>query len=84
MGQSGGLNPENDVCHLPGRDTSLRRMNASHGVPVKASKKADVRSLQSQLHKVNGQSASGDRVILPWSSISEVLGIKTVQLGFVV
>ena len=34
---------------------------------------AEVRSLQSQLHNVNGRSASGDRIILPLSSMSEVL-----------
>ena len=39
---------------------------------------AVVRSLQSQLHSVNGRSASGDRIILPLSSMSDVLGIKTV------
>ena len=38
---------------------------------------AEVRSLQSQSHKVNGRSTSGDRIILPWSSISDVSGIKT-------
>ena len=37
-------------------------------------KKAEVRTLQSQLHSVNGRGASGDRVILPRSSVSEVLG----------
>ena len=42
---------------------------------------AEVRSLQSQLHKVNGRRASGDRMILPLSSMSEVLGIKTVLLS---
>ena len=42
---------------------------------------ADVRSLQSQLHSVDGRSASGDRIILPLSSMSEVLGIKTVLLS---
>ena len=41
---------------------------------------AEVRSLQSQLHRVNGRSASGDRMILPLSTMSEVLGIKTVLL----
>ena len=64
------------VCHLPGGDRSLRRMYASHGVPM-----AEVRSLQSQLHSVNGRSASSDRIILPLSSLSEVLGIKTVLLS---
>ena len=38
---------------------------------------ADVRSLQSQLHNVNGRSASGDLIILPLSSMPEVFGIKT-------
>ena len=42
---------------------------------------AEVRSLQSQLHSVNGRSASGDLTILPLSSMSEVLGIKTVLLS---
>ena len=41
---------------------------------------AEERSLQSQLHSVNGRGASGDRVILPWSSMSAVFGIKTVLL----
>ena len=38
---------------------------------------AEVRSLQSQLHSVNGRSASGDLIILPLSSMSEVLVTKT-------
>ena len=42
---------------------------------------ADERSLQSKLHNVNGRSASGDRIILPRSSVSEVLWIKTVRLS---
>ena len=42
---------------------------------------ADVRILQSQLHSVNGRSASGDRIILQLSSMSEVLGIKTVLVS---
>ena len=37
MGQSSGFNLKNVVLHLPGGDTSLRRMYASHGVPMKAS-----------------------------------------------
>ena len=37
---------------------------------------AEVRSLQSQLRNVNGRRASGDRIILPLSSMSEVLGAK--------
>ena len=41
---------------------------------------AEVRSLQSQLHKVIGRNASGDRTILPLSSTSEDLGMKTVLL----
>ena len=36
MSQSGGLNLKDVVRHLPGRDTSLRRMYASHGVPMEA------------------------------------------------
>ena len=81
MGQSCGLDLKDVVRHLPGGDTSLRRMYASHGVPVETRQMAEVRSLQSQLHKVNGRSASGDRMILPWSSISDVLRIKTVLLS---
>ena len=42
---------------------------------------AEVRSSQSQLHSVNGRSGSGDQIILPVSSMSEVLGIKTVLLS---
>ena len=42
---------------------------------------AEVRSLQSQLHSVNRRGASGDLIILPLSSMSEVLGIKTVLLS---
>ena len=42
---------------------------------------AEVRSLQSQLHSVSRRSASGDRIILPLSSMSEVFGIKTVLLS---
>ena len=37
---------------------------------------AEVRSSQSQLHSVNGRSASGDRIILPLPSMSGVLGIS--------
>ena len=37
---------------------------------------AEVSSLQSQLHSVNGRSASGDRTILPRSSVSNVIVIK--------
>ena len=37
MDQSGGLNLKDVVRHLPGRDTSLRRMYASHGIPMEAS-----------------------------------------------
>ena len=32
-----GLDLKDVVCHLPGRDTSLRRMYASHGVPMETS-----------------------------------------------
>ena len=42
MGQSSGLNLKDVVCHVPGRDASLRRMYASHGVPMAAP--ADSRS----------------------------------------
>ena len=35
---------------------------------------AEVKSLQSQLPNVNGRSASGDRIILPRLSVSEVKG----------
>ena len=42
---------------------------------------ADVRSFQSQLHSANGRSASGDRISLPLSSMSEALWINTVQLS---
>ena len=81
MGQSGGFNLKNVVRHLPGGDTSLRRMYASHGDEWRPRQMAEVRSLQSQLHSVNGRSASGDLTILPLSSMSEVLGIKTVLLS---
>ena len=37
MGQSGGLNFKDVVCHLPRSDASLRGVNASHSVPMKAS-----------------------------------------------
>ena len=59
-------------------------MNASHGVPVKASKNSRCKEFAIAIAQSQRASASGDRMILPWSSISEVLGIKTVQLGFVV
>ena len=42
---------------------------------------AEVTSLQSQLHNASGRSASGDRIILPLSSISEVLVRQTVLLS---
>ena len=41
----------------------------------------EVRSLQSQFHNVSGRSASGDRMILQLSSMSDVSGIKTVLLS---
>ena len=37
MIQSCGLDLKDVVRHLPGRDTPLRRMYASHGVPMEAS-----------------------------------------------
>ena len=37
MGQSSGLNLKDVIRHLPKGDASLRRVNAPHGVPVKAS-----------------------------------------------
>ena len=37
MDQNGGFNLKNIARHLPGGDTSLRRMYASHGVPTEAS-----------------------------------------------
>ena len=37
MSQGRGLNLKNVVCHVPGRDASLRRLSASHGVPMEAS-----------------------------------------------
>ena len=39
---------------------------------------AVVMILQSQLHKVNGRSASGDLTIRPLSSTVDDLGVKTV------
>ena len=36
MSQTGGLNLKDVVRHLSGRDTSLRRMYASHGVSMEA------------------------------------------------
>ena len=81
VGQSGGLNLKDVVFHLSRGDASLRGVNALHSVPVKASTNSRGKDLQSQLHKVNGRSASGDRIILPRSSVSEFLGIKTVLLS---
>ena len=69
MRQGGGLSLKNVVRHLPGRDASLRVMYASHGVPVEASTDGRGKKLQSQLHCVNGRSASGDRIILPLTSM---------------
>ena len=37
MGQSGGLNLNNVLRHVPGRDASLWGVNALHSAPVKAS-----------------------------------------------
>ena len=37
MSQGCGLDLKDVVCHVPGRDTSLRRMYASHGVPTESS-----------------------------------------------
>ena len=71
MGQSSGFNLKNVVRHLAGGDTSLRRMFASHGAPMKASTNS-----RSKIFAI----ASGDRIILPLSSMSEVLGVKTVLL----
>ena len=36
MGQSGGLNFKDVVRHLPRRNASLRGVNTSHSVPMKA------------------------------------------------
>ena len=69
MCQSSRFNLKNDVRHLPGRDTSLRGMYASHGVPMKAS--TDGRSKKNAI-----TIASVDRIILPLSSMSDVLGGK--------
>ena len=68
MGQSSGLNLKDVIRHLPRWDASLWG--------VKARQMAEVRSLQSHLHDVYGRRAS-----LPLSSMSEVLGIKTVLLS---
>ena len=37
MSQGRGLDLKDVVCHVLGRDASLRRMYASHGVPMEAS-----------------------------------------------
>ena len=68
------LDLENVIRHLPGRDTSWRRMY-TYGVPVKASTNCVVSILQSKLHSVHGRGASGDLTILPLLSRSEDLGI---------
>ena len=36
MSQGRGLDLDNVVCHVPGRDASLRRMYASHSVSMEA------------------------------------------------
>ena len=73
MGQSTGLNLKDVIRHLPRWDASLWGVNASPGAPMKARQMAEVRNLQLQLHSVHGR-----RTSLPLSSMSEVLGIKTV------
>ena len=80
MGQGSGLNLKNVVRHLPGGDTSLRRMYASHGVPMKASTDGCGEKLAIAIAQRQWAKASGDPIILPLSSMSEVLGIKTILL----
>ena len=77
MGQCGGLNLKDVVRHQPGGDASLRRMYAPHCVLVEAS--TDGRSKKSAI-AIDGRSGSGDRMVLPLSTMSEVSGMKTVLL----
>ena len=63
MRQGGCFNLEDVVRHLPGRDAPLRWMYTPHGVPLRPRQIAEVRILQSQVHSVNGRSASGDPTI---------------------
>ena len=73
MGQSGGLNLKDVVCHLLRGDASLRGVNALHSVPVKASTKSRRKEFAIANNNFNGRSASSERKILPRSSVSEVL-----------
>ena len=76
VNQSGGLNLKDVIRHLP------REMHLCEGWMLcivyqwRPRQTAEVRSLKSQLHHVNGRSASGERIILPRSSVSELLRIK--------
>ena len=79
MSQSCGLHLIDVVCHVPGRDTS--RMYASHGEPMEASKESRSEMFCNRNCSVNGRSASGFRIILSLSSMSEVFGIKIVLLS---
>ena len=80
MSLSCGLNLKDVVRHLLGGDASLPRMSASHGVPMEESTDGSCEKFAitiAQSH--NGRSASGDRIIPPLSSMSEVLGIKELS-----
>ena len=56
-------------------------MYASHGVPMEASTDGRSKKFAITIAQSERRSASGDRIILPFSSMSEVLGIKTVLLS---
>ena len=61
MDQGSRLHLEDVVSHLPGRDASLSRADASDGIPMQAEAYRCGDDLAITItHKVSGRSASGD------------------------
>ena len=81
MGQSSGLDLENVISHLSGRDASLRECMHLKVYQRRPLLIAVVSILQSQWHSVNGRRASGDLTSLPLLSTSEDFGMNTVLLS---
>ena len=76
MSQGRGLNLKK-CC----QSCAWKRCISAKDVCISLVQVVQVRSLQSQLHNVNGRSASGDRINLPLPSMSEALEINTVLLS---
>ena len=80
MSQSRGLDLKDVVCHVSGKDgISAKDVCISWRANGGLDRLAEVRSLQSQLHCVNGRSTSGDRIIV--IDVQRSRGIKTGLLS---